>query len=355
MIYLDNSATTPLCDAAKNVIINNLDNYGNPSSLYELGKESKVLIENSREKIASLIGANPNEIYFTGSGSESDTLALHKRVSIASNIEHHAIQPNFQYHVDNNGIVNVSKLNINLFKDIDLLSCMTINNEIGTLQPISQLANFAHNNGMIFHTDAVQAVGHIPINVKNMGIDMMSASGHKFGAMKGTAFLYVKNGIKLYNIIYGGKQEFSKRPGTENILGILSMAAALEDSVMHMEKDTEHISKLANKLKDSLLSIKGVDLNGDPDKRIHSNINIKIDGVKGSDLVTMCNLYNICISSGSACNEGIATPSHVLKAIGLSDIDALSSVRITIGRQNTEEEIDYVSKMLPKIISRLRQ
>lgn len=360
MIYLDNAATTPLCDAAKKTIIEHLDNYGNPSSSYEWGRVSKDLIEDAREKIASLIGAKSTEIYFTSGGSEADTWALEYCISIASDIEHHAIQPSFKYNVENNGIVDVSNFVISAPNEIepldiaDIISCMTVNNEIGTIQPISRMANFAHNEGMIFHTDAVQAIGHIPLNVKDMHIDMMSASGHKFGAMKGVGFLYVKEGIEMLPLIYGGKQEFSKRGGTENILGILSMAAALEDSIIHMEEDTAHITKLRNKLRDALLSINGVYLNGDPEQRICSNINVRIDGVKGADFVTMCGLHNICISSGSACNEGIATPSHVLKAIGLSDEDALSSVRITLGRQNTEEEIDYAIKIMTGLISQLR-
>lgn len=360
MIYLDNAATTPLCDAAKKTIIEHLDNYGNPSSSYEWGRVSKDLIENAREKIASLIGAKPTEIYFTSGGSEADTWALKHCISLASDIEHHAIQPTFKYNVENNGIVDVSNFVISAPNEIepldiaDIISCMTVNNEIGTIQPISRMANFAHNEGMIFHTDAVQAMGHIPINVKDMHIDMMSASGHKFGAMKGIGFLYVKEGIEMLPLIYGGKQEFSKRGGTENILGILSMATALEDSITHMEEDTAHITKLRNKLRDALLSINGVYLNGDPEQRICSNINVRIDGIKGADFVTMCGLHNICISSGSACNEGIATPSHVLKAIGLSDEEALSSIRITLGRQNTEEEIDYAIKIMTGLISQLR-
>ena len=361
MIYLDNAATTPLCNAAKQTTIEHLDNYGNPSSSYEWGRISKNLIEDAREKIASLIGAKPTEIYFTSGGSEADTWALEGSISIASNIEHHAIQPSFKYNVENNGIVDVSSFGISAPDDIepleiaDIISCMTVNNEIGTLQPISQMADFAHNHGMIFHTDAVQAMGHIPINVKDMHIDMMSASGHKFGAMKGIGFLYVKEGIEMLPLIYGGKQEFSKRGGTENILGILSMAAALEDSITYMEEDTEHITKLSNKLKNALLSIDGVYLNGDPEQRICSNINVRIDGVKGAGFVTMCGLHGICISSGSACNEGIATPSHVLKAIGLSNEEALNSVRITLGRQNTEEEIDYAIKIMTGLISQLRR
>ena len=238
MIYLDNAATTPLCNAAKQTIIEHLDHYGNPSSSYEWGRVSKNLIENARDKIALLIGAKPTEIYFTSGGSEADTWALEGRISIASDIEHHAIRPSFKYNVENNGIVDVSSFGISASDDIepleiaDIISCMTVNNEIGTIQPIYQMADFAHNHGMVFHTDAVQAIGHIPINVKNMHIDMMSASGHKFGAMKGIGFLYVKEGIEMLPLIYGGKQEFSKRGGTENILGVPSIQTLILEHIL---------------------------------------------------------------------------------------------------------------------------
>ena len=232
---------------------------------------------------------------------------------------------------------------------------MFVNNEIGTIQPIKDLARISHAYNRCFHTDAVQAVGHIPVNVKNSDCDMLSASGHKFGAPKGIGFLYVKNGIKVPSLIYGGKQELGKRGGTENVLGIIAMAAALEDSVINMKTRDKHILEMRRILLPCLLDIDGVRLNGLLPKRVSSNINVRIDGVKGQDVVAMADQYGICISAGSACNEGNAEPSHVLKAIGLTDEEALSSIRITLGHQNTFEEIEYVCDMLPKIITRLRE
>ena len=333
MIYLDNAATTPICDAAKNAIIEHLDDFGNPSSSHSFGHQAKMLIEDARERIAKCINAEPDEIYFTSGGSEANTWVLDQFNTVATMYE------------------NVSHWLI------DLVSCMYVNNEIGTIQPIKEIAEIAHNKKMWFHTDAVQAVGHIPIDVKDIDCDMLSASGHKFGAPKGTGFLYIKNRrfSLLDSLIYGGKQEQGIRGGTENVLGIVAMAVALEDSVSNMKERNAHVHELREILLSTLLSIDGVHLNGSLNNRVSSNINIRIDGVKGEDVVAMCDQYGICISSGSACNEGNAEPSHVLKAIGLTDEQAISSVRITLGHQNTLEEINYVCDIFPKIIERLRQ
>lgn len=361
-IYLDHAATTPICDAAKQEIIQHLDDFGNPNSLYELGYESQMLIEDARERIAKCINAEPNEIYFTSGGSEADTWALNGRNSLASNIEHHAIHSTFQFKVNNKGcadpeyVEELIKDHLIRYKPIEIISCMTVNNEIGTIQPVKEIANVAHKHGALFHTDAVQAIGHIPIDVKEIGCDMLSASGHKFGAPKGIGFLFVKNGIKIPPLIYGGKQELGIRGGTENVLGIIAMAAALEDSVINMQKRNEHIRHLRDRLLGSLLTIGGVVLNGPSlANRINSNINIRIDGVQGQYVVTLADQYGMCISAGSACNEGQNNPSHVLKAIGLSDEETLNSVRITLGYQNTEEELDETVKNLREIITILRK
>jgi cysteine desulfurase len=362
MIYLDHAATTPICDAAKKAIIEHLDDYGNPSSSYEFGHKSLMLIEDARERIAKCINAEPEEIYFTSGGSEADTWALNGRLSLASSIEHHAICSNFRFRAALDGIIDFEDMKRILLSNkiyspnkIDVVSCMYVNNEIGTIQPIKEIANIAHNNGIYFHTDAVQACGHIPIDVKDLNVDMLSASGHKFGAPKGTGFLYVrKGGPELDPLIRGGKQERGLRGGTENVLGIIAMAAALEDSVAHMEERNEYIYTLRGKLLHQLLSMPGVYLNGSLYNRVASNINVRINGVKGQDVIAMADEYGICISAGSACNEGTATPSHVLKAIGHTDEQALSSVRITLGYENTMDEIDYVCETLPKIIQRLR-
>lgn len=359
-IYLDWAATSPICPVAKQAILEHIDDFGNPSSSYELGVKSRIIIEDARAKIAKCINAEPNEIYFTSGGSESDTWALNGRTSLISSIEHSAIKSPFRFKVDNDGIADIedTKKYINtLIKKygISIVSCMMINNEIGTIQPIKELVEMAHENNLLFFTDAVQAMGHIPIDVKDLNVDMLSASGHKFGAPKGIGFLYIKNGTEIHNLIKGGKQESGLRPSTENILGITSMAAALEDSVFNMEERNEHIKKLRDKMLDKLLSIDGVYLNGSLEQRIVSNINICIDGVRGSTLVAMCDLNGICISAGSACHEGESTPSHVLTVIGLFKEDALNSVRITIGYQNTEEEIDKATDIITYLIKRIRE
>ena len=366
MIYLDHAATTPLCNAAKQAIIEHLDDFGNPSSAHELGRQARILIENARESIAKCINAEPEEIYFTSGGSEANTWALSQSNdgSIAPLFEHHSVKPDIYLPVHNirhpvpscsRGVVD-TKLYLGVCTwSTDIISCMYVNNELGTIQPIKELAEIAHYKKIWFHTDAVQAVGHMPVDVKDINCDMLSASGHKCGAPKGVGFLYVKkNGPTLYPLIVGGKQEQGLRPGTENVLGIISMAAALEDAVQYMEERNVHIKSLRDRMLDKLLEIPGSHLNGSLENRVPGNINIRFDGVPGARLVTLCSLYGVYISSGSACNEGISTPSHVLKAIGLSDEEALSSVRITIGHTNTEEEIDQAIKIITALVERIR-
>ncbi len=360
--YLDNASTTPICEAAKKVILENLDEFYNPNSSYESARNVKVKVEKAREKIAELIGAEPDEIYFTSGSSESNSWVRKNNTILGSTIEHHSMAPRFLYTVDEHGIVDFDDLNkqVDRFTNWDLVSaitCIYVNNEIGTIQPVSEIANIAHKNKLLYHIDATQALPHMKINVRELGCDMMSGSGHKFNSLKGCGFLYIKNGIHMHPLIYGGSQEQHVRGGTTNVLGILAMAAALEDTVTHMDENNAKVSYLSKKLKDNLLAVKGVTLNAIDSKTpcVESILNLMIDDVKSSDLVTMCDLYGIEISSGSACNEGTAEPSHVLKAIGLTTEQALSSIRISLSYLNTEEEIDYVAKMLPKIISRLRQ
>ena len=359
MIYLDNAATAPLSDVAKKVILEHLNDFGNPSSSYEFARKSRVLIEGARECIAKCINANPHEIYFTSGGSEANTWALSSHTSMASNIEHHSIRANYDnIRVSNKGLVlpqSFSFVDHRLSKLFELASCMYVNNELGTINPVKEIAAVMHGKSMLFHTDAVQALPHILIDVKDINCDMLSASAHKFGGMKGCGFLYVKEGTKISSLIHGGKQELGLRGGTENVLGIISMAAALEDTVKHMEERNTYVKKLRDNMLDQLLKIEGAHLNGSLENRVASNINIRFDGVSGARLVTLCDLYGICISSGSACNEGVATPSHVLKAIGLSDTEALNSVRITIGHQNTEEEIDTAVNIITQLIERIRE
>lgn len=357
MIYLDHAATTPLCEAAKKAIIEHLDDFGNPSSSHELGRKSRVLIEDARERIAKCINAEPEEIYFTSGGSEANNWAVNQFNTMSSLIEHHSITtmmcPDC---VDKNGIIDPKCFTGVSTWLVDAISCMYVNNELGTIQPIKEIAEIAHNKKIWFHTDAVQALPHIKINVKDINCDMLSASGHKFGAPKGVGFLYVKkDGPDLDPLIYGGKQEQGIRGGTENILGIISMAAALEDAVEHMEERNAHIKYLRDKLLNKLLQIPDSHLNGSLENRVPSNINIRFSGVSGAKLVTLCSLYGVYISSGSACNEGVSEPSHVLKAIGLTDEEALSSIRITIGHTNTEEEIEQAANVITQLVERIRK
>lgn len=357
VIFLDNSATTPLSDVAKQTIIEHLDDYGNPSSSYEFGRKSRLLIEDARERIAKCINAEPNEIFFTSGGSESNTWALNGHNAMSSSIEHHSIKTDYTVCFTDfkDGVIKPKDMDCKGWRNPDIISCMLVNNELGTIQPVKEMVEIAHNRGILFHTDAVQAVGHIPVDVKELDVDMLSASGHKFGALKGTGFLFVKNINRLNKLINGGKQEGGFRSGTENVLGIISMAAALEDAVEYMTERNNHIKILRDRLLSSLLKIEGACLNGSLENRIISNINIRFNGVSGSKLVALADLYNICISAGSACNEGNAQPSHVLKAIGLTDEEALSSIRITIGHQNTQEEIDYVANIITKLVERIRE
>jgi cysteine desulfurase len=359
MIYLDHAATTPICKAAKETIMQHLNDFGNPSSSHELGRQARILIEDARERIAKCINAEPDEIYFTSGGSEANTWALLYRSYLSSGFEHHSIRPTFTFPVNSSGVTSLRDFSKTVYAWYDpscpkIASCMMVNNELGTIQPIKELARIAHDRYMLFHTDAVQAIGHIPVNIKDLDCDILSASGHKFGSVKGTGFLFVKNGVKLNRLINGGKQEQGKRPGTENVLGVISMAAALEDTVKHMEERNAWVKYLRDKLLNKLLQIPGSHLNGSLENRVCSNINIRFDGISGSRLVTLCSLYGIYISSGSACNEGIATPSHVLKAIGLTDEEALSSVRITLGHENTEEEIDQAADIITQLVERIR-
>ena len=359
MIYLDHAATEPLSQAAKDAIMEHIDDFGNPSSVHELGRKSRLIIEDARERIAKCINAEPENIYFTSGGSEANTMALFDRYSCTSNIEHHSIMgADNIFLVDNDGLIHPKDVFLTLGDEYEdsynMASCMFVNNEIGTIQPIKAIARTTHTLRTYFHTDAVQAVGHIPVDVKDLDCDRLSASGHKFGALKGTGFLYSK--IRFYRkpLIHGGKQENGLRPGTENVLGIVSMAAALEDAVEHMEERNTHIKHLRDILLDRLLQIEGSHLNGSLENRVASNINIRFDGVPGSRLVTLCSLYGVYISAGSACNEGTPQPSHVLKAIGLSDEEALSSVRITLGYENTLKEIDTASDIIAALVRRIR-
>ena len=355
MIYLDHAATTPLCEAARKAIIEHLDDFGNPSSSHELGRQARILIEDARERIAKCINAEPEEIYFTSGGSEANTWVVNNLVCIASNIEHHSIDADYNFPVEHQtGLAPTNIYNRINYWVTEMVSCAYVNNEIGVLQPIKEIAEAVHDKKMWFHTDAVQALPYIKIDVKDLNCDMLSASGHKFGAPKGVGFLYANERSRIKPIINGGHQENGKRPGTENVLGIIAMAAALEDTIEHMEERNQYIKILRDKLLDKLLQIDGAHINGSLENRAPGNINIRFDGVSGSKLVTLCSLYGVYISAGSACNAGIPEPSHVLKSIGLSDEEALSSVRITLGHHNTEEDVNTAADIITALVERVR-
>lgn len=339
-----------------------IDDFGNPSSAHELGQQARVLVEDARERIARCINAEPEEIYFTSGGSEANTWALNGLSVLSSPIEHHsAYARNHFIEVNSEGIVNVADLDdaINgggIIGVPDVVSCMLVNNEIGTIQPIERMLPIIRDNAVYFHIDGVQAVGHISVDVQRLKCRSMSMSAHKFGGMKGVGALYLDKHYKswIHKLINGGKQEQGLRGGTENVLGAVSMAAALEDAVEHMEERNAYIKRLRDRLLDRLLQIPGSNLNGSLENRVCSNINIRFSGVSGSRLVALCSLYGVYISSGSACNEGVSEPSHVLKSIGLTDEEALSSIRITIGHTNTEEEIDQAARIITSLVERIR-
>ena len=365
-IFFDNCSTTPLCEPAKKVILDNLDEFWNPNSMYEPSRKMRVKVEEAREKIAELIDANSaDEIIFTSGGSEANSLALNNKDIISSEIEHSSIKSGYCYHVNKNGIVDTSNLTY-YYDDVgfaeydhdfmNLITVQYVNNELGTIQPIKKIAQFAHENHEEFHSDMVQAAPHMRINVQDLDVDMASFSAHKFNGPKGVGFLYVKDGVNIHPIIHG-TQENGLRGSTENTLGILATAAALEDTVKNLDAINQKTAFLAAKLKETILNIPGVFNNvyGLKTGLVEGLINIRIDGVNGSDLVAACSEYGIYISTGSACHEGNLMPSNVLKSIGLTDQQALSSVRISIGRYNTEEEVNRFCSLFPQIIKVLRE
>lgn len=365
-VYFDNAATTPLCDVAKKVIIDNLDEYYNPSSVYEPSRKMRIKVEEARESIAQLIGAkSADEIYFTSGGSEANTWALHDRLSLATNIEHSSICPDLKLAVEQDGLVNPEKLNrvlcdlADVYKKYEcpnIVSVQHVNNEIGVIQSIKDCATTAHNNGCVFHTDAVQSLPHMRINVQDLGVDMLSAAGHKFGALKGVGFLYVKNGVEIQPLIYGGSQERGVRGGTTNALGVLSMAEALKDTQSHLTETSGKIAYLLAILRENLLNITGVEKNllSEEMQDLTGILNLRVKDCKGSDIVAMASEFGLLISSGSACHEGLTKSSHVLRAIGLSDEQCLSSIRLSVGRYNTEHDVCFASDILSKIIKCLR-
>lgn len=375
-IYLDNSATTRIDDRVLEEMLPYLkSNYGNASSLYSLGRESKKAIEDARDKVAKFLNCKSSEIYFTSGGSESDNTAI-KGIAranrkkgnhiITSKIGHRAVletcktleKEGFEItylDVDRYGRVDIEKLKSVIRKDTILISIMYANNEIGTIQDIKKIGKIARENGIYFHTDAVQAVGILDIDVEKQNIDSLSLSAHKFYGPKGIGVLYVKKDIKFEKFIDGGHQERNKRAGTENVANVVGLAKALEIAIESLQAHKNKISSLRDYFESNLKSkIENATINGDIENRLPGNSNISFLGVNGQDLLLNLDMLGICVSSGSACTSGSIDPSHVLTAIGLDEEKAKSSIRISIGKYNTKEDIDYLIKNLVEIIKRQR-
>ena len=376
-IYLDNASTTKMDDIVFEEIIPYLkDNYGNPSSAYKIGRDNKQIIENARKEVAEKLNANPSEIYFTSGGSESDNMAL-KGIALAnidkgkhiitSKIEHPAIldtckeleREGFEISyigVDENGIIDLTELENKVRKDTILISIMFANNEIGTVQPIKKISEIAKKNDIVFHTDSVQAIGNIMIDVKKMNIDSLSLSAHKFYGPKGIGVLYLRDGIKFRKYLNGGHQERNRRAGTENVAGIVGLAKAMSLSYKNLEENNKRTIELRdyfiNEVKKNIEKIK---INGDLENRLPGNINASFEFIEADNILHELDKRGIYISTGSACTTGSIESSHVLKAIGLSDAMAHSTIRISIGKYNTREEIDYTIKCIVEIVNNLRR
>ncbi len=376
MIYLDNAATTKTAPEVVDAMLPYFSEYyGNPSTIYSLGASCKKAISNTRQIIADALGSKPEEIYFTAGGSESDNWALKATAEayankgkhiITSKIEHHAILHTCEYlekkgyeitylDVDEKGMVRLNELEAAIRPDTILISIMFANNEIGTIEPIAEIGKIAKKHGVLFHTDAVQAFGQVPINVDEMNIDMLSASGHKLNGPKGIGFLYIRTGIKIRSFIHGGAQERSRRAGTENVPGIVGLGAAVERAFRIMEEKTKKEVELRDYLIERIeKEIPHCWLNGHRTERLPNNVNVSFMFIEGESMLIMLDMKGICASSGSACTSGSLDPSHVLLAIGLKHEEAHGSLRLTLSEENTKEEMDMVVDELKKIIERLR-
>ena len=374
LIYLDNASTTKMATSTLDAVMPFLtEDFGNPSAVCSNGQHAKKAVDNARNIVAEAINADANEIFFTGSGTESVNWAIKSGVLtlkdkgrhvITSAIEHPAVMNTAKHleangyevtylGVDNLGQISLDELKSAIRKDTVLISIMAANNEIGTVLPIGDIGMIAREHGILFHTDATQAVGHIPIDVDDMNIDLMSFSGHKLGGLKGVGVLYMKKGLRLEPLIHGGGQEKGKRSGTENVVGIVSLGAALKDTMSQMPH-TKTI-QLRDKLIAELLKIPCSRLTGDPKNRLPGIASFVFEAIEGESMLLMLDHFGICASSGSACSSGSLDPSHVLLAIGLSHEVAHGSLRLSIGSHNTEEDIDFVIEKLPGIVDKLRQ
>lgn len=369
MIYLDNAATTPLLERVKETIIYHLDDFGNPSSIHSEGTKAKRLLEEAREKIASCIHAEPDEIIFTSGGTESNNLALNGANLVVSNIEHHSILNNRHLitKANESGVCLPTYLETILehtftkyltrYDSPNICSVMLVNNEIGTIQPIKELASVAHKHDYLFHTDAVAACGYMPIDVKELDIDAMSIAGHKFGAPKGIGALYIKKEVQdeFPAIFYGGSQEFGIRPGTENVIGAYAMAVALESMTVLYNRYSIEFDKMKQYIEQSVLSISNSYINCYDSPRCNHIISARFDGVDAETLVLTLDSMGVAVSAKSACSSSDGQVSHVLKAIGLTDEEASSTVRISIGPKNSLEEVEIAMNKLKKAVEFLRK
>ncbi len=375
--YFDHAATTPVREEVIEAMLPYFNrNFGNPSSVYSIGRQSKRAIEEARETVAKAIGADPREIFFTGSGTEADNWAI-KGVAyanqkkgkhiITSAIEHHAVLHTCQYleregfevtylPVDADGLLTAQQVADAIRPDTILVSIMFANNEIGSIQPIAEIGKVTREKGVFFHTDAVQAIGNVDINVEDMNIDLLSMSSHKFYGPKGAGALYIKKGVKITSILQGGAQERNRRASTENVPAIIGLAKALEIAVSNMEAYNKKLLALRNRtIKEIEEKIPFVKLNGHREKRLPGNVNFSFSFIEGESLLLMLDMKGIAASSGSACTSGSLDPSHVLLAIGLSHETAHGSLRLSFGDENTDEDVDYLMEVLPDIVEKLRE
>ncbi|MBQ8474431.1 MAG: cysteine desulfurase NifS [Clostridia bacterium] len=376
-VYADNAATTPISERAKAEMIKYMDaEYENASSLHTYGQSAAAALAKARERIATLIGAEAGEIYFTSGGSEADNQAIisaahfgakkNKKHIISTAIEHHAVLHTLErlekegyritlLPVDENGLITAKQVEDAICEDTCLVTVMFANNEIGTIMPVEEIGKICREKKVYFHTDAVQAVGHVHINVREMGIDMLSLSAHKFHGPKGIGALFVRRGVYLEALISGGAQEKGKRAGTENVPAIMGMAAAMEDAVNSIDENAKKLTYLRDKLIDNLSKVERTLVNGDRVKRLPANVNMCFEGIEGESLLLMLDMYGIAASSGSACTSGSLDPSHVLIAIGRPHAVAHGSLRLSLSEYTTEEEVDYIIECVPKVVERLRE
>ena len=373
-IYADNAATTRVSDSVMSAMMPWFqDNFANPSGLYSPATSAAKAIRQARAEIAKCLGAEPGEVFFTSCGTESDNWAIKsaleltgKKRIITSRLEHHAVLKTCEYlktkgfeitylPCSESGIIDPEDLKKAIGNDVAVVSVMLANNEIGTIQRVSEMAEICHEYGVLMHTDAVQAVGNIPADFKALGVDMLSLSGHKIHAPKGIGALLVRKGINLPQFIHGGKQEAGRRAGTENVPYIMGLRQAIMDATSGIEKRSEYVLSLRERLIDGLLKIEMTRLNGDRTDRLSGNANISFYGIEGESLALLLDMKGICVSSGSACTTGDTEPSHVLKAIGLTDEWAKGALRITLSEDNTIEDVDYIIRMITEIVGKLRE